>query len=193
VDSFPKGYPQLSAFANSCDSFANFRRFGRLSYRLLAQYQNDLTLLEKELDALDRKDSKDKTMEKRLRGYENFKGWDDEQRKLVSKIAETYSLYGMLAQRRGVEKTKLTYLKADLILKVSGLRALGNCPQRNTKALFTWVWNRKPFGIDEGMSDFIFHPEDFVPLAGQTQPLHNFIESYLENHPDHWITVRMTL
>jgi hypothetical protein len=56
--------------------------------------------MEKELDELDIKDSRDKTMEKRLRGYENFNGWDDEQRKLVSKITETYSLYGMLAQMR---------------------------------------------------------------------------------------------
>jgi hypothetical protein len=54
--------------------------------------------MEKELDNLDIKDSKDKTMEKRLRGYENFNGWNDEQRKLLSKIAETYSLYGMLAK-----------------------------------------------------------------------------------------------
>jgi hypothetical protein len=39
-------------------------------------------------------------MEKRLRGYENFQGWDDEQRKLLLKIEETYSRYGMLAQMR---------------------------------------------------------------------------------------------
>ncbi len=97
VDDFPKGYPQLAAFANSCDTFANVRRFGRLSYRILAHLQNDLTDMEKTLDELDNKDAKDKKMEKRLRGYENFAGWDEEQRKLISKISATYSQYGILA------------------------------------------------------------------------------------------------
>jgi hypothetical protein len=97
VDDYPKGYPQLAAFANSCDTFANVRRFGRLSYRLLAHLQNDLTEMEKKLDELDKKDAADKTMAKRLRGYENFSGWDDEQRKLVSNIMVTYSQYGILA------------------------------------------------------------------------------------------------
>jgi hypothetical protein len=95
-----------------------------------------------------------------------------------------------------LKKAKLTYLKADIVRKDAGLRALGKCPQRNIKALFTWTWNRKPFGVEAGKSDFIFHPEDFVSLAGQTQndrPFHDFIESYLDNNPDHWIKVRMTL
>jgi hypothetical protein len=76
--------------------FANVRRFGRLSYRLLAHLQNDLIDMEKVLDKLDKKDAADNTMEKRLRGYENYNGWDDEQRKLVSKISTAYSQYGML-------------------------------------------------------------------------------------------------
>jgi len=95
VDTYPEGYPQLAAFANSCDTFANVRRFGRLSYRLLAHLQNDLIELEKKLDELDKKDAADKTMEHRLRGFENYDGWNDEQRKLVSKISATYAQYGM--------------------------------------------------------------------------------------------------
>jgi hypothetical protein len=95
VDDYPEGYPQLAAFANSCDTFANVRRFGRLSYRLLAHLQNDLIDMEKKLDELDKKDAADKTMEKRLRGYEGYNGWDDEQRKLVSKISAAYSQYGI--------------------------------------------------------------------------------------------------
>jgi len=100
VDNYPKGYPQLAAFGNSCDTFANVRRFGRLSYRLLAHLQNDLTEMEKKLDELDKKDAADKIMEKRLRGYENFGGWNDDQRKLVSEIMVTYSQYGIVAYSR---------------------------------------------------------------------------------------------
>jgi hypothetical protein len=104
VDNYPEGYPQLAAFANSCDTFANVRRFGRLSYRLLAHLQNDLIDMEKVLDKLDKKDAADNTMEKRLRGYENYNGWDDEQRKLVSKISTAYSQYGMLYPLRFEEE-----------------------------------------------------------------------------------------
>lgn len=104
VDDYPEGYPQLAAFANSCDTFANVRRFGRLSYRLLAHLQNDLIDMEKVLDKLDKKDAADKTMKKRLRGYENYNGWDDEQRKLVSKISTTYSQYGIIYLSKSVEE-----------------------------------------------------------------------------------------
>ena len=104
VDDYPEGYPQLAAFANSCDTFANVRRFGRLSYRLLAHLQNDLIDMEKVLDKLDKKDATDNTMKERLRGYENYNGWDDEQRKLVSKISTAYSQYGMLYPLRFEEE-----------------------------------------------------------------------------------------
>ena len=95
VEAYPEGYPQLAAFANSCDTFANVRRFGRLSYRLLAHLQHDLTEMEKALDELDNKDASDETMEHRLRGFEHYDGWNDEQRKLLSKISGAYTQYGI--------------------------------------------------------------------------------------------------
>ena len=193
VDDYPEGYPQLAAFANSCDTFANVRRFGRLSYRLLAHLQNDLIDMEKVLDKLDKKDAADKTMKKRLRGYENYNGWDDEQRKLVSKISTTYSQYGTLYHSRS-EEGKLTLLLADIVLKDAGLRALGKCPPRNAKALFTWVWDEKPLAIAAGKSDFIFYPDDLVSLAGQSQhdrPFESFVESFLDSYPLSWIKVRV--
>jgi hypothetical protein len=52
--------------------------------------------MERMLDELDKKDAADKTMEKRLRGFENYNGWNDEQRKLVSKISASYSQYGTI-------------------------------------------------------------------------------------------------
>ncbi len=48
------------------------------------------------LDELDKRDAADKILEKRLRGFENYAGWNDEQRKLVSKISATYSQYGII-------------------------------------------------------------------------------------------------
>jgi hypothetical protein len=94
VDDYPEGYPQLAAFMNSDDTFANVRRFGRLSSRLLLHLQNELTALEKRLDDLDNSDAANAVLEKRLRGYEHFSGWTDEQTKLLNDIQEKYSQYG---------------------------------------------------------------------------------------------------
>lgn len=77
-------------------------------------------------------------------------------------------------------------------MKDAGLRALGSCPSRNSKALFTWVWNRKPLAIKAGRSDFLLHPNDLVSLAGQSQherPFEHFIESLLDRYPWPWLQV----
>ncbi len=86
VDEAAEGFPQLAAFLNSDNSFAVFRRFGQLSSRLLVQMQVDLTDLEKKLHALDNADASSPMMKWRLRGFENFPEWNDEQQKLANEI-----------------------------------------------------------------------------------------------------------
>lgn len=94
MDDFPDGFPQLAAFVNSDDTFANFRRFGRLSARILLHIQNDLNDLEQKLDALDNQDAQDETMKLRLGGFEEFNGQNGEQRQLRKEIQEKYVEYG---------------------------------------------------------------------------------------------------
>lgn len=94
MDNFPRGFPQLAAFVNSDDTFANFRRFGRLSARILLHIQNDLNDLEQKLDNLDKQDDQDDTMRLRLGGFEEFSGQDDEQRQLRNEIQKKYVEYG---------------------------------------------------------------------------------------------------
>lgn len=94
MDDYIEGLPQLSAFINSDDTFANFRRFGLLSARILVQLQIDLTELEKKLHEIDAADAASPTMKFRLNGYENFNGWNTEQSELVSKIREKWCQYG---------------------------------------------------------------------------------------------------
>ena len=56
--------------------------------------------------------------------------------------------------------------------------------------------NRKPFAVKEGKSDFIFHLDDFVSLAGQSQNeslFKQFVESLLDHHRHTWIKVYITL
>jgi hypothetical protein len=94
VDDHPEGFAQLASFLNSDDNFAVFRRFGRLSARALIQLQIDLTDLEKTLDELDKKDNADEVLVWRLRGCDDFEGWNPDQRDLLlSKILPKLSEY----------------------------------------------------------------------------------------------------
>ena len=84
----------MAACMNSDDAFANFRRFGRLSTRILLHCQNDLTALEQKIDELDVADSTNPTMKYRLRGKEGYHGWDETQRKLIDEARMKYTEYG---------------------------------------------------------------------------------------------------
>ncbi|KAK0739046.1 hypothetical protein B0T21DRAFT_285004, partial [Apiosordaria backusii] len=57
VKDYPSGYPQYSALVSSHDPFFAFRSFCRLRVRLLLSKQDELTLLESELDILDREEA----------------------------------------------------------------------------------------------------------------------------------------
>lgn len=106
MDGFPVGLPQLAAFTNSDDSFANFRRFGRLTHRILHHRQIALTELEKELDDLDADDATNPTMTFRLYGYEGYQGCDNRQRKLIEKASVEYKEYGKISRMEGRELGK---------------------------------------------------------------------------------------
>lgn len=94
MDAFPAGYPRLAALLNSDENFIIFRRFGRLSARLLLHLQSELVVLQKKLDALDKGDDADAVMHWRLRGNEDFEGYNVEQEQLLNKIREKYLQYG---------------------------------------------------------------------------------------------------
>jgi len=85
VEDFPEGYPQLAAIIQSDNTFASFRQFGRLSTRILLQLQNELTEIESQVDQLDASDAQDETMKYRVRGSENYVGWDTVQQDLVKR------------------------------------------------------------------------------------------------------------
>jgi hypothetical protein len=74
--------------------FANFRRFGRLSARIILHHQIALTELEKKIDDLDVADDTNPIMKFRLNGNEGYPGWDDTQRKLIDEATVRYTEYG---------------------------------------------------------------------------------------------------
>lgn len=56
VDSYPRGYPEFAAWANSDQNFTVYRRFGTLRSRLILHRQFELATLEKKLLELDKRD-----------------------------------------------------------------------------------------------------------------------------------------
>lgn len=79
---------------NSNESFGHFRRFGWLSCRILLHDMIQLTELETKICELDAKDATNKTMEFRLRGYEDYPGWDDKMTKLINEARTKWKEYG---------------------------------------------------------------------------------------------------
>jgi len=157
----------LAYFLNSNDSFAVFRRFGTLSARALIQLQIELTELEEELHKLDKSDEASPRLNKRLRGYEGFEGWDKDQRELVGKVQTKLSEY------------------FNLLLRDTQIRALGKAPERHHLGLFNWIWNNKP--LAPGKDAFIFQVDDFVSAARHCEKgtrLGDFIETYLNQWPE---------
>ncbi|KAI1399457.1 hypothetical protein F4819DRAFT_415797 [Hypoxylon fuscum] len=57
IETFPRGYPSLSAFLSSDRDFSMFRCFARLQARMLLHKQDELADLEQKLDELDRAES----------------------------------------------------------------------------------------------------------------------------------------
>ncbi|KAE8441481.1 hypothetical protein EG329_004905 [Mollisiaceae sp. DMI_Dod_QoI] len=149
INEYPTGLPRLAGFINSSDHNAVFRRFGRISARLLVQLEIDLTDLERELDNLDKKDASSPLVEPRLRGFERFPEDDGSQREVLEKIHKKICEY------------------FEVLLYESQVRALEKAPPRHHLGLFTWMRNRKPLGDER--DDFIFHLEDFVSVAKQSE------------------------
>ncbi|KAM3066729.1 hypothetical protein ACMFMG_011932 [Clarireedia jacksonii] len=165
VHDFPEGFPQLAALMNSNDSFALYRRFGRLSDRLLLHLQLKLTRLEKEIDEIDKDDGKHPELRKRNYGYEGFEEDISNPRKtaLLSEVLETLEKY------------------VGLLSRVTELRTRGRPPSHQYQSLFRWIWYNRPLG--EGFYDFIFHAEDFVSTADKNNSFEDFIESNLAGLP----------
>ncbi|KAI1311118.1 hypothetical protein F5Y03DRAFT_321598 [Xylaria venustula] len=56
IEDYPSGYPQYSSLISSYDPFFAFRSFRRLRARLLLSKQDELSVLEAQLDRLDREE-----------------------------------------------------------------------------------------------------------------------------------------
>ena len=98
VDDHPEGYPQLAAFINSDENFTIARKYGYLRTRVLLYRQDELSVLEKKLIALD-DDDKENGRQLALRSRKNDEETDKDpvysRKALMQRIDDKLKEYGM--------------------------------------------------------------------------------------------------
>lgn len=99
VDDYPSGYPQLAAFVNSDDSFLIARKYGFLRARVLLNRQDELSVLEKNLTALDEDDHQHRRWALRSRRLDEQSDHDPvySRKVLMDKIDDKLKQYGKTA------------------------------------------------------------------------------------------------
>ena len=96
VDEYPEGFPQLAALISCDNDLAMHRGFKNIHNRILLHLEVQITVLEKELNDLDRRDSADPEREHRLRWTEHEEGWNTDKLELLDKLALKLKEYGTL-------------------------------------------------------------------------------------------------
>lgn len=96
VDDHPAGYPQLAAFVNSDDNFLIARKYGFLRSRVLLYRQDELSVLEKELIALDDDDRVNRALALQSRKHDEETDKDPvySRKVLMKKIDDKLKEYG---------------------------------------------------------------------------------------------------
>lgn len=96
VDAHPRGYPQLAAFVNSDENFLITRKYGYLRSRLLLYRQDELSVLEKDLIALDDDDEKNRAIALQSRKLDEQTDKDPvfSRKVLMKKIDDKLGEYG---------------------------------------------------------------------------------------------------
>ena len=97
MESYPEGYPQVSAFLNSDECFPVHRRFGSLSSRLLLHKQDEIRELEDELQSLDEHDATTPQGRRRLKSRSLDDDINDRRKVLLQKVEKRLLEYGMTA------------------------------------------------------------------------------------------------
>ena len=100
VQDFPNGYPKLSCFLDSDDSFMLYRRFGTIFSRLLLSKQDELSGMERLLKGMDMTDEEDGNQDFLMSRTldverENFPaGWGESRAQLLEKMEKKALEYG---------------------------------------------------------------------------------------------------
>ncbi|KAE8443798.1 hypothetical protein EG329_001392 [Mollisiaceae sp. DMI_Dod_QoI] len=140
------GYPYLAAFLDSDENFMIYRRFGFLHARLLLQKQDELRIMEKELDRMDRRDKSHnlKALQCRLEDVEQQGQVGETRQSLLSRMESTILRYD------------------ELLLNAQQLAASNRPPERDYNSVAHFISHKKP--LMQGDDEFIYNKEDLITL-----------------------------
>ena len=146
MESFPDGYPRLTALMDSDINTRLYRRFGLIRNRLLLHKQDQIAALFEALTELDKAD--EALHPERLltrRRYEEIIGDDSRRSQLLNTVENLLKEYD------------------TLLLHEHAITSLPRPTDRNHRAIFDWVYNNKPVIREE--YQYLYDRRDFVLLG----------------------------
>ncbi|KAF2186441.1 hypothetical protein K469DRAFT_706409 [Zopfia rhizophila CBS 207.26] len=152
----PKGYPNLAAFLDSDEGFTMYRRFGYLQSRLLLDKQEELRVLEKKLDRMDKRLTKKD--EDRMCSRDMFGSDVEKHRQLLSDIEAKFCSY------------------ANILTAAQQMMAFKRPADADYQSVGRYINNRKPLVEEE--ATWIQHKEDIVTL--RTGREHAWLDDVVE-------------
>ncbi|KAH8811472.1 hypothetical protein F5884DRAFT_854818 [Xylogone sp. PMI_703] len=159
IEDFPKGLPRLAAYQDSNPCVYIYRKFGRLFKRNLLHLEIRLGQIEEKLDSLDRADERDTELEFRLRGYENYPGWNTAQKELLAESRQALHDYG------------------------NQIEALDKPRKNHYMSLFYFINDEQP--IAEEYERVLLKIDDFVTVSGESSKS-NRTQDFLEWVANRW-------
>ncbi|KAL8840065.1 MAG: hypothetical protein Q9176_004087 [Flavoplaca citrina] len=167
LEDFPKGFPRVSCFLDSDESFMLFKRFGIVFARLLLNKQDEIRQMEDELQGMDKMDFVGDKHEYLLSRDEDVK-------------REPSTIPGCWSQTRPqllekLEKKIMEY--SDLLLKANQLKTLEKPAARDYRSVLHFMENDGGAMYEREMS-WIYDKEDLVSLRPGRE--HAWLDGMLE-------------
>ena len=197
-EKYPEGWPRLASFLDGCANFSIFRRFGQCTTRILLDHSTRITMLEKQLDDLDKSDALPNGNRYRLRNVEV--GPDTFKKDLLASIEErirkycTYILSLLYHICNAVQcYNRLIGCTDELLLLYSQVRGMGQTSKSDYDHVFHWMHQDMP--VDQGQYNFIYHRDDFVSAVPRQRrnAIEALIWKYLTLWPNSWFMVRQRM
>ncbi|MCJ1453539.1 hypothetical protein MMC28_003886 [Mycoblastus sanguinarius] len=154
IDDHPQGYPQLAAFVNSDENFLIARKYGFLRSRVLLYRQDELSVLEKQLVALDDDDKENRSLALQSRKYDEETDKDPiwSRKVLMKNIDDKLKEYGKHPPNPFAFEKEGQYSEHPAFLRLF-----------QTSYFVHWVGDHMPLTKEE--STFLEHQDDLVALS----------------------------
>ena len=147
VESFPDGYPRLTAVMDSDSNTRVYRRFGLIRNRLLLHKQDQIFELSERLNDLDKVDETLYPDRLFCRRYDEELGDRSQRPQILQSLEQSLKEYD------------------GLLLREHSISSIPRPSRKNHRAIFDWVYNNKPVVREE--YQYLYDERDFVLLGHQ--------------------------